>query len=66
MATIVLSNLHPVGFNLFADSETFVTDLSDVEMTQLNGGLLSSSSSTPLIFSIATITSPSVNDPTVA
>lgn len=55
MATITISNLHPVGFNLFADFETFVTDLSDAEMTQLHGG--STSSSTPLIVSIATITS---------
>lgn len=39
MATITLSNLNPAGSDLFADSESFMHDLSNSETSLVNGGL---------------------------
>ncbi|MUG94307.1 hypothetical protein F7734_18750 [Scytonema sp. UIC 10036] len=40
MASIEISNLHPVGSNLFNDSESYLNELSDREMLGLEGGIL--------------------------
>lgn len=37
MATINISNLQPSGYNLFSDSESYMTDLSDTELA-IQGG----------------------------
>lgn len=39
MANITLSNLNPVGSDLFSDSESFMHDLSNSETNLVNGGL---------------------------
>lgn len=39
MATIALSELQPAGSSLFSDSESFMTELSDSELTDINGGV---------------------------
>ena len=38
MATITISNLRPAGFDLFMDSETFITNLGDFEKNSVSGG----------------------------
>lgn len=45
MARITISNLQPSGYALFSDSESYMTDLSDVEL-QVQGGI---SPATPAI-----------------
>lgn len=45
MASIVISELHPAGFELFSDSEGYMRDLVDSEFDHLYGGLPS-----PLIY----------------
>lgn len=39
MASIVISDLHPAGFDLFSDSEGYMRDLVDTESDGLYGGL---------------------------
>lgn len=39
MASIVISELHPAGFELFSDSEGYMRDLVDSEFGYLYGGL---------------------------
>jgi hypothetical protein len=39
MANIDINNLHPVGSELFQDSESFLNELSDREMWGVQGGL---------------------------
>jgi hypothetical protein len=39
MAKINVSNLHPVGSDLFSDSENYISELSDNELGTINGGL---------------------------
>ena len=38
MASIKISDLHPAGSELFMDSESFLSDLSDVELSETMGG----------------------------
>lgn len=38
MSTITISDLHPVGAELFSDSETFMADLTDSELSEASGG----------------------------
>ena len=40
MANITISDLHPIGFDLFLDSESFLKDLSESGIS-INGGFLS-------------------------
>lgn len=42
MASITISELHPTGYELFSDSETFMTDLVDSEL-DIMGGLAAAS-----------------------
>ncbi|MGD1699135.1 hypothetical protein [Dapis sp. BLCC M229] len=37
MANIAISELNPVGFDLFSDSESYMVDLSDNELTTSGG-----------------------------
>ena len=39
MALIKISNLQPAGFDLFNDSESFISELSEQELIATNGGL---------------------------
>ncbi|MBD2533346.1 hypothetical protein H6G97_28795 [Nostoc flagelliforme FACHB-838] len=48
MANIAISDLHTVGANLFQDSESFLNDITNEEMTNLSGGFFIS-------FHIATV-----------
>ncbi|MEA5507511.1 hypothetical protein VB735_31340 [Halotia wernerae UHCC 0503] len=41
MATINISNLYPTGSDLFSDSESYMTDLGDSELDNVNGGISS-------------------------
>ena len=43
MAKINVSNLHPVGSDLFSDSENYISELSDNELGTINGGIAASS-----------------------
>ncbi|MDF5706648.1 MAG: hypothetical protein PUP90_02930 [Nostoc sp. S4] len=38
MATIKISDLHPAGSEFFSDSEGYLSDLTDDEMTLTQGG----------------------------
>ena len=38
MASIVISDLRPAGFDLFMDSENFLSELSDGELSVISGG----------------------------
>ncbi|MEA5598444.1 hypothetical protein [Rivularia sp. UHCC 0363] len=39
MANIQISNLYPAGTELFKDSESFMTELVDNELSSINGGI---------------------------
>lgn len=39
MASINISDLRPAGSQLFVDSESFMNDLADQELSATNGGL---------------------------
>jgi hypothetical protein len=39
MANISISNLRPTGSDLFSDTESYMTDVTDRELGQVNGGL---------------------------
>ena len=41
MASITISDLHPTGYALFDDSESFMTDLLDSELAETRGGCFS-------------------------
>ena len=41
MANITISDLRPAGFDLFADPENYVSELSDNELGTINGGVTS-------------------------
>uniref|UniRef100_A0A2P0ZG77 Class IIb bacteriocin, lactobin A/cerein 7B family n=1 Tax=[Tolypothrix] sp. PCC 7415 TaxID=373957 RepID=A0A2P0ZG77_9CYAN len=49
MASITVSNLRPIGSDLFMDSESFMDALTDNELAEINGG-----ASPVLITTIAT------------
>lgn len=38
MATIAISNLHSVGSDFFADSESYMNELSEQELHEMQGG----------------------------
>lgn len=38
MSSIIISNLNPVGSTLLSDSESFLNDLSDMEVFSIQGG----------------------------
>jgi hypothetical protein len=38
MANITISNLRPAGVDLFDGSESYLQDLSDMELVETNGG----------------------------
>jgi hypothetical protein len=40
MANITISNLRPADADLFDDSENYLKDLSDMELSDTNGGLV--------------------------
>ena len=48
MAKINVSNLHPVGSDLFSDSENYISELSDNELGTINGGIAASSAPPPV------------------
>ncbi|MFB2978650.1 hypothetical protein [Microseira sp. BLCC-F43] len=58
MTAITISDLHPAGSDLFLDSESFLSDLSDSEL-QIQGGLFYPTITTPVI----TILTPSLGTP---
>ncbi|TVP63778.1 MAG: class IIb bacteriocin, lactobin A/cerein 7B family [Nodularia sp. (in: Bacteria)] len=39
MASITVSNLYPLGSDLFMDSESFMDALNDNELAEINGGV---------------------------
>lgn len=39
MANITITDLHPVGSDLFMDSESFMNELSDAEINGTKGGI---------------------------
>ncbi|MBW4641943.1 MAG: class IIb bacteriocin, lactobin A/cerein 7B family [Goleter apudmare HA4340-LM2] len=39
MATIAITELRPVGHEFFSDSESFLGELSDSELNDINGGI---------------------------
>ena len=39
MANITIFDLRPAGFDLFADPENYVSELSDNELGTINGGV---------------------------
>ncbi|MBW4641941.1 MAG: hypothetical protein KME23_02795 [Goleter apudmare HA4340-LM2] len=39
MATIAITELRPVGHEFFSDSESFLGELSDSDLNDINGGL---------------------------
>ena len=39
MATITISNLSPIGSELFNDSENYLHDLTDDELNETHGGI---------------------------
>lgn len=41
MATIAIFDLHPIGSNLFSDSEGYMNDLDENELFIINGGIIS-------------------------
>ncbi|MEY3826643.1 MAG: hypothetical protein RLZZ148_1460 [Cyanobacteriota bacterium] len=43
MASINISDLHPAGFDLLSDSESYLHELKDTELSATRGGI------TPLI-----------------
>lgn len=51
MPVIAISELHPVGSDLLLDSESFMNELTDSEITDTNGG------STPGILSFIGVSS---------
>lgn len=58
MTAIKISDMHPAGSDLFVDSESFLSDLSDSEI-QIQGGLIYPFITTPVI----TIITPSFGTP---
>jgi lactobin A/cerein 7B family class IIb bacteriocin len=38
MASIAISDLHPAGYNLLFDGESFMTDLNENELDRVSGG----------------------------
>jgi hypothetical protein len=42
MANIVVSNLSPVGSELFSDRESYMNDLVDRDLDRINGGYIPS------------------------
>jgi len=38
MATIAISDLHPAGYDLFSDSESYISSLSEDELGLQGGG----------------------------
>ncbi|MCC5617681.1 hypothetical protein LC605_21835 [Nostoc sp. CHAB 5836] len=40
MANITISQLHPAGFDLFMDSESFFNDLTDEDINMTKGGII--------------------------
>jgi hypothetical protein len=41
MTSIQISELHPIGFELFHDDESFLDNLTDDEIRSITGGFLS-------------------------
>lgn len=41
MSKISIANLNPAGSNLFSDSESYMTDVADIELEHVNGGFWS-------------------------
>lgn len=50
MANIAISDLHPTGYDLFSDSESYMKDLSDGEL-DIQGGV------TPVLIGYAIVSS---------
>lgn len=40
MANIAISDLRPVGANLFQDTESFLHELTEAEIGSINGGII--------------------------
>ena len=40
MASIKINNLQPAGSNLFNDSESYLSELTETELNTNNGGLI--------------------------
>jgi hypothetical protein len=41
VATITISDLSPVGLDLFLGSENYLDEVSDGDLTKINGGIVS-------------------------
>lgn len=65
MAQIKISELHPAGFELFQDSETFLNELGKDEMSGIEGGALISvvfnSNVSVVFYTLATANSNTIN-----
>jgi hypothetical protein len=51
MATIAIRDLNPTGYSLFADGESYLSELSSDDLLDISGGKLSSA----LGFSVGTV-----------
>lgn len=49
MATIAISNLHPAGYDLFSDSESYMMALSEDELQITGGAIWTAASSQPCV-----------------
>jgi len=52
MAKINVSNLHPVGFDLFSDSENYMSELSEREFDSINGGGVTLTTTSPAVAAV--------------
>ena len=55
MATIKISNLHPTGTELFSDSESYMNELDDGELVNVNGGFSTPICTVPISITIPVI-----------
>ena len=57
MATIKISDLHSAGSELFMDSESYLSELTDEELNMAHGGFASKQSTVTcgLVFSLSVI-----------
>jgi hypothetical protein len=49
MADIAISNLHATGADLFADSESYLNELTEAELSSTKGGFSPSPITIPII-----------------
>lgn len=49
MASIKISDLHPAGSDFFNDSESFMSELTDSEIVNTQGGMITTTITTVII-----------------